>query len=246
VSRTKGKLPSTPLTLAAIRRQLRKLARPQSVPILRRFFKTGRGEYGEGDVFIGVKVPGVRTVCRECSEVSLPTVKKLLRSRVHEERLLALLILVQAFKSASEVERRRIYKLYLANTAFINNWDLVDASASQIVGAYLYARSKSPLTKLARSKLLWERRIAIIATFDYIRRLEFDETFRIADLLLHDEHDLIHKAVGWLLREIGKRDGAVEREFLSTRYKTMPRTMLLYAIERFPDVERRRYLAGQI
>ena len=246
MSRTKGKLPSTPLTLAAIRRQLRKLARPQSVPILRRFFKTGRGEYGEGDVFIGVKVPGVRTVCRECSEVSLPTVKKLLRSRVHEERLLALLILVQAFKSASEVERRRIYKLYLANTAFINNWDLVDASASQIVGAYLYARSKSPLTKLARSKLLWERRIAIIATFDYIRRLEFDETFRIADLLLHDEHDLIHKAVGWLLREIGKRDGAVEREFLSTRYKTMPRTMLRYAIERFPDVERRRYLAGQI
>jgi 3-methyladenine DNA glycosylase AlkD len=246
VSPTKGKLPPALLTVGDIRTRLRKHARPESVPILRRFFKTGPGEYGEGDVFIGVKVPGVRTVCRECSEVSLATVKTLLRSRVHEERLLAVLILVQAFKSASEVERRRIYKLYLAHTAYVNNWDLVDASASQIVGAFLYARSKAPLTKLARSKSLWERRIAIIATFDYIRRLEFDETFRIADLLLDDEHDLIHKAVGWLLREIGKRDGAVEREFLSTRYQTMPRTMLRYAIERFPDIERRKYLLGQI
>jgi 3-methyladenine DNA glycosylase AlkD len=246
VNRTKGKLPSTPLTVAEIRRRLRKHARPQRIPILRRFFKTGPGEYGEGDVFIGVKVPGVRTVCRECSEVSLTAVKQLLRSPVHEERLLALLILVQAFKSASEVERRRIYKLYLAHTAFINNWDLVDATASQIVGAFLHTRSKAPLTRLARSKLLWERRIAIIATFDYIARGEFDETFRIADLLLHDDHDLIHKAVGWLLREIGKRDGELERAFLSTRYKTMPRTMLRYAIERFPDVERRRYLTGQI
>jgi 3-methyladenine DNA glycosylase AlkD len=246
VSPTKGKLPSAPLTVGEIRRRLRKHARPQSISILQRFFKTGPGEYGEGDVFIGVKVPGLRTVCRECSDVSLPTVKTLLRSKIHEERLLAVLILVQAFKSASEVERRRIYKLYLAHTAFINNWDLVDASAAQIVGAFLHNRSKAPLTRLARSKSLWERRIAIIATFDYIGRLDYSETLRIADLLLHDEHDLIHKAVGWLLREIGKRDGAVEREFLSTRYKTMPRTMLRYAIERFPDIERRKYLVGQI
>jgi len=246
VSRTKGKLPPTPLTVAEIRRRLRKHARPQSVPILQRFFKTGPGEYAEGDRFIGVKVPGVRAVARECRDLSLSRVQKLLRSRVHEERLLAVLILCQAFKVASELEQRRLYRFYLAHTAYINNWDLVDASASQIIGVWLYSRSKTPLTTLARSKSIWERRMAIIATFDYIRRNEFDETLRIADLLLHDEHDLIHKAVGWLLREVGKRDGAVERAYLRTRYKTMPRTMLRYAIERFPDIERRKYLVGQI
>jgi 3-methyladenine DNA glycosylase AlkD len=246
VSRTKGKLPPAPLTLAEIRRRLRKHARPQSVSILQRFFKTGPGEYAEGDRFIGVKVPALRTVCRECRDVSLANIQRLLRSPIHEERMLALLVLTQTFKTASELEQRRLYKFYLAHTAFINNWDLVDSSASQIVGVWLYPRSKAPLTRLARSKSLWERRIAIIATFDYIRRNEFNETLRIADLLLRDEHDLIHKAVGWLLREIGKRDGAVEREFLRTRYKTMPRTMLRYAIERFPDIERRKYLVGQI
>jgi 3-methyladenine DNA glycosylase AlkD len=234
------------LTAAAIRRKLQAHARPQSIKILERFFKTRPGEYGEGDRFIGVKVPGVRAVCRDCRGASLVAISRLLRSPVHEERLLALLMLIDAFKAGDDAVRRRIYDVYLAHTAFINNWDLVDASAAQIVGAWLYHRSKAPLTQMARSSSLWERRIAIIATFDFIRRGEFDETLRISDMLLHDEHDLIHKAVGWLLREVGKRDQGMERAFLRTRYKTMPRTMLRYAIERFPAAERKRYLAGQV
>jgi len=223
--------------------RLRQHAEPANVPVLQRFFKTGPGEYGEGDRFIGVKVPGIRAVCRECRRASLKEVRTLLRSRVHEDRALALLILVDAFSRGREAERQQIYEFYCAHTAFINNWDLVDASAAQIVGGWLRGRSKAPLTRLARSKSIWERRIAIIATFDGIRAGEFDETFRIADLLLDDEHDLIHKAVGWLLREVGKRDGAAERRFLASRYQRMPRTMLRYAIERFPEKERRGYLA---
>jgi 3-methyladenine DNA glycosylase AlkD len=235
-----------PLTATAITRKLRSHANPASVAILQSFFKTGPGQYGEGDRFIGVKVPGIRTVCRECRGASLAEVQKLLRSPIHEVRALALVMLVDAFQAGDEQVRRRIYDLYLANTAFINNWDLVDCSAGQIVGGWLRGRSTAPLTRLARSKSLWERRIAMIATFDGIRRGDFDDTFRIADHLLHDEHDLIHKAVGWLLREVGKRDGAAERAFLKSRYKTMPRTMLRYAIERFPEAERRRYLEGRI
>lgn len=233
-------------TAAEARRQLRARAVPANVEILRRFFKTGPGEYGDGDVFIGVKVPDARIVCRDCRGMPLTEVRKLLRSRVHEERLLALLILVDAFRTADEGGRREIYECYLSHTAFINNWDLVDASASQIVGGWLRHRSTAPLTRLARSASLWERRIAMMATFDGIRRGEFAGTFRIADLLLHDEHDLIHKAVGWLLREVGKRDGGELRRFLAVRYRSMPRTMLRYAIERFPDPERRRYLTGQV
>ena len=235
-----------PLTAAAITRRLRSHANPASVAILQSFFKTGPGQYGEGDRFIGVKVPGIRTVCRECRGASLAEIQKLLRSPIHEVRALALLMLVDAFTDGDEPAERRIYDLYLANTAFINNWDLVDCSAGQIVGGWLRGRSTAPLTRLARSKSLWERRIAIIATFDGIRRGDFADTFRIADLLLHDEHDLIHKAVGWLLREVGKRDGKAERAFLDSRYKTMPRTMLRYAIERFPEGERRKYLEGRI
>ena len=235
-----------PLTATAITRKLRSHANPASVAILQSFFKTGPGQYGEGDRFIGVKVPGIRTVCRECRGASLAEIQKLLRSPIHEVRALALVMLVDAFQAGDEQVRRRIYDLYLANTAFINNWDLVDCSAGQIVGGWLRGRSTAPLTRLARSKSLWERRIAMIATFDGIRRGDFDDTFRIADLLLHDDHDLIHKAVGWLLREVGKRDGAAERAFLKSRYKTMPRTMLRYAIERFPEAERRRYLEGRI
>ena len=224
-----------PLTATAISRRLRSHANPASVAILQSFFKTGPGQYGEGDRFIGIKTPVIRTVCRECRGTPLEEIQKLLRSPIHEERSLALVMLVDAFTIGERQTQRRIYDLYLANTAFINNWDLVDCSASQIVGGWLRGRSTAPLTRLARSTSLWERRIAMIATFDGIRRGEFGETFRIADLLLHDEHDLIHKAVGWLLREVGKRDGAAERAFLASRYKTMPRTMLRYAIERFPE-----------
>jgi 3-methyladenine DNA glycosylase AlkD len=234
------------LTASAISRRLRSLANPGSVAILQSFFKTGPGQYGEGDRFIGVKVPALRALGRECRGTALDEMLKLLRSQIHEERALSLLMLVDAFKAGDQPSQRRIYQLYLANTAFINNWDLVDCSAGQIVGAWLRGRSSTPLTRLARSNWLWDRRIAIIATFDGIRRDDFAETFRIADLLLRDEHDLIHKAVGWLLREVGKRDGTAEREFLKARYRTMPRTMLRYAIERFPEAERRRYLTGSI
>jgi 3-methyladenine DNA glycosylase AlkD len=230
----------------AIRARLRAAADPSSVPILQRFFKTGPGQYGAGDVFIGIRVPVLRAICRECAGTNIRDVQSLLRSNVHEERLLALLLLVDAFERADATNRRRIYDLYLANTAYINNWDLVDASAGPIVGAYLDDRSRAPLRRLARSALLWERRIAIIATFHFIKQHEFEDTFEIADMLLADDHDLIHKAVGWMLREAGKRDKAALRRFLATRYRRMPRTMLRYAIERFPEAERRRYLRGTV
>jgi len=235
-----------PLTATAISRTLRSRANPENVPALRRFFKTGPGQYGEGDRFIGAKLPIIRALCRECGGTPLDEVLTLLRSPIHEERTLALLMLVDAFKAGDEGVRRRIHDLYLANTAFINNWDLVDCSASQIVGGWLRGRSRASLTRLARSKSLWERRIAMIATFDGIRRGELDDALRVADLLLHDDHDLIHKAAGWMLREVGQRDGARARAFLRTRYTTMPRTMLRYAIEKFPEEERQKYLRGDI
>jgi len=234
------------LTAPAVRRRLRALAVPANVAILQRFFKTGPGDYGEGDRFIGVKVPGIRTVCRDCRDVGDSVVLELLRSKVHEERLLALLLLVDKFERGDEPARRKAYETYLANTAFINNWDLVDSSAPQIVGGWLQPRSRAPLVRLARSASLWERRIAIVATWAFIRAREFDDTFRIADLIMNDDHDLIHKAMGWMLREVGKRDGQALRRYLSSRYRRMPRTALRYAIERFPETERKRYLAGQV
>jgi 3-methyladenine DNA glycosylase AlkD len=243
--------PSTPpssseITTAWIRKRLKQHADPASVAILQGFFKTGSGQYGEGDIFIGVRVPAMRAICRECRGATLDVVEPLLRSPVHEERALALLLLVDAFERADERERRRIYDFYLSTTQYINNWDLVDASAAQIVGGWLRDRSRTPLDRLSRSGSLWERRIAIIATFQFIRLGEFDDTFRIADRLLTDPHDLIHKAVGWMLREVGNRDGAAERRYLAARYDRMPRTMLRYAIEKFPEQERQDYLKGRI
>jgi 3-methyladenine DNA glycosylase AlkD len=227
---------------AEIQRMLRTRADPTRVPVLRSFFKTGRGEYGEGDEFIGATVPALRETCRECRGASLAEIRVLLGSPVHEDRLLALLLLVDAFKRADSAERQRIYEFYLSSTSRINNWDLVDASAPAIVGGWLHDRSRAPLGRLAKSTSLWERRIAIVATAYFIRRGEFDDTLAIASLLLRDRHNLIHKAVGWMLREVGKQDGAVERRFLDTHAPHMPRTMLRYAIERFPPAERASYL----
>lgn len=221
-------------------------ADPGSVPILQSFFKTGAGQYGEGDVFVGVRAPAMRNVCRDCRGAGLGAIRTLLRSRVHEERLLALLLLVDTFNHGDQADRRGLYDFYLSQTAFINNWDLVDSSAAPIVGAWLYERSRAPLRRLAKSQSLWERRIAIVATHYFIRRGDLDDTFRIADLLLDDTHDLIHKAVGWMLREAGNRDGAAERQFLKPRYGRMPRTMLRYAIEKFPAAERKKYLQGSV
>ena len=226
--------------------RLRQRADKSRVPGLQRFFKTGPGEYAEGDLFIGVTVPDLRRVCRECRGAAIPDILALLGSAVHEERLLALLLLVETFRRGTDETKREVYRLYLANTKFINNWDLVDSSAPHIVGAWLFTRSRAPLRRLARSSSLWERRIAIIATQFFIRNGDVGETFRIADLLLTDHHDLIHKAVGWMLREIGKRDRAAQVAFLREHHAAMPRTSLRYAIEHFPERERKRYLAGTI
>ena len=231
---------------ADISLRLRRLADADRVAVLQSFFKTGSGGYAEGDVFIGVTVPDLRRLCRECRGAGIPEILPLLASPIHEERALGLLLLVDAFARGTDADRRAIYRLYLANTKYVNNWDLVDCSAAPIAGAWLFTRPRAPLRRLARSSSVWERRIAIVATHYFIRKNDFEETFRIADLLLDDEHDLIHKAVGWMLREAGNRDPRAERRFLKTRYARMPRTMLRYAIEKFPEAERRRYLTGTI
>ncbi len=227
-------------------KRLRKLASREKAETARRFFKTGPGEYGEGDVFIGVRVPELRKLAREFQALSLTEVRKLIRSEIHEERLLALLILVGNLPKADPKVQKRIYDLYMAHLRYIDNWDLVDASAEHVVGAYLKERDKKPLYRLARSRVLWERRVAVMATFHDIKRNEFAETLKIAWVLLSDEEDLIQKAVGWMLREVGKRDMAVEEEFLKKHYAKMPRTMLRYAIERFPEPKRQRYLKGKV
>jgi 3-methyladenine DNA glycosylase AlkD len=234
------------LTAAAVRKRLRQHADAERAASLQRFFKTGPGDYAEGDRFIGVTVPAIRAVAREFRGAGLEVILPLLTSAIHEERALALVLLVGAFIAAGETQRQQIYRAYLSHTAFINNWDLVDCSAAAIVGGWLETRSRAPLTRLATSTSLWERRIAIIATFHFIKRRDFSETFRVADLLLDDPHDLIHKAVGWMLREVGNRDPRAERDFLVSRYARMPRTMLRYAIEKFPEVERKKYLRGEI
>ena len=208
-----------------------------------RFFKTGKGEYGEGDRFLGIRVPTLRKCLREYRAISLEDTLELLKSPFHEARLLALLILVAKYSSAdSNAEKVSIYRAYLNHTGFINNWDLVDSSAPQIVGAHLFSRDRNPIYRLAHASSLWERRISILSTFYFIRREEFTDTLAIAELLLRDREDLIHKAVGWMLREAGNRNREVEEEFLDRHYKEMPRTMLRYAIEKFPEKKRLAYL----
>ncbi len=232
--------------LSEIKKELRKQGDPQKARILQRFFKTGPGEYAEGDQFLGITVPVMRALSIRYAALSLTDATKLLHSRIHESRLLALLILIRQFQRADKKEQAVIYRLYLKHTRFINNWDLVDASAKHIVGAFLYKRDRNILTRLARSRLLWERRIGIIATFYFIERHQFQDTFRIAKILLKDPHDLIHKAVGWMLRETGKRNLAEEEKFLKKYYRQMPRTALRYAIERFPESMRLSYLKAKI
>lgn len=235
------------MTTASPQQQLKKLANPKKAIGVARFFKTGKGEYGEGDMFLGITVPQIRIVAKQCKDLSLKEMEKLLQSKIHEERLLALIILVNQFKKADEDKQKQIFDLYLSNTKYINNWDLVDVSAEYIVGGYLIDRSKTILKTLAQSKLLWERRIAIIATFQFIKQKQHEHTFIIAKILLRDDHDLIHKAVGWMLREVGKRiSETIEETFLQQHYQQMPRTMLRYAIERFEEKKRKKYLNGSI
>ena len=229
-----------------IQERLQVLGDPQRAQVLQKFFKTGPGQYGEGDVFVGLRVPEIREMVREYRSLALPEIIPLLQSPLHEARLLALFLLISIYARGDAPVRDQVYRAYLMNTRFINNLDLVDASAEHIVGAQLTNGSRERLHALAVSNLLWERRIAIMATFRFIKRGEFSDTFHIAGLLLRDPEDLIHKAVGWMLREIGKRDRPAEESFLRTHYKNMPRTMLRYAIEKFPDELRRRYLKGKI
>ncbi len=211
------------------------------------FFKTGKGDYGEGDKFLGVTVPSQRKVAKKYyKNLSIVEVIQLLQSEIHEYRLTALFMLVYKFQKASEADREKIFKLYLRNTKQVNNWDLVDSSAPHILGRYMFEHleERKVLYKFVKSKNLWERRIAVLATFWFINKGNFDDFLKIAELLLSDSHDLIHKAVGWGLREVGKRNIHAEKSFLNKHYKKMPRTMLRYAIEKFDEQERQSYLKG--
>lgn len=232
--------------LPQIQARLFELANPEAARGLQRFFKTGPGQYGEGGIFLGIKVPVLRKLAGEFPDVRPAEAAQLLRAKHHEARLLALVFLVRAYAKGCAAERQEIYDIYLAATSHINNWDLVDASAPYIVGAHLADRERAPLTLLAQSDALWERRIAIVATFHFIRRGEFADTLEIAARLLGDREDLIHKATGWMLREVGKRDLATLEGFLQRHYQDMPRTMLRYAIERFPEERRQAYLRGTV
>ena len=226
-------------TLADAKAELARMADPAKAQVLQRFFKTGKGQYGEGDVFIGVTVPLSRQVAMKYAGISLEDVKGMLYSKIHEERLVALMILVQ--KSKADLEG--VARFYIDNISQVNNWDLVDLSSPLILGAYLEMRDRSILYRLTASDKLWERRIAIIATQHFIRKGDFADTLKISEMLLGDTHDLMHKAVGWMLREVGKRDLAAEEGFLKRHLKKMPRTALRYAIERFPEEKRRAYMA---
>lgn len=221
---------------------LRAFANPKKTAVYKRFFKTGRGEYGEGDRFLGVTVPNIRAVAKRFQELPISEIEKLLHSPFHEERMLALCLLMLQYHRGDKKTRTQIYRLYLANAKYVNNWDLVDTTAQHIVGRHLEGKSKTILFRLAASKNLWKRRIAILSSFWEIRKGRTTLPLALAEKLLHDSHDLIHKAVGWMLREVGKKDGKVLRRFLDAHAPTMPRTMLRYAIEKFSNQERKRYL----
>jgi len=233
-------------TAAAIRREIRSLANADIATHSQRFFKTGKGEYGEGDRFLGVRVPLIRQQVKIHRDAPLKVIMSVLQSRWHEERLFAVLAMVDRYARGDDNTKKIIFDNYLANLRYVNNWDLVDSSAHLIVGPWLESRSRKRLYRMAKSRNLWERRVAIMSTYHFIRKNDFSDTLAIAELLLHDEHDLIHKAVGWMLRETGNRDKKVEVEFLQGCYQDMPRTMLRYAIEKFPERERKRWLQGKV
>jgi len=234
------------MRLKSLREILKKQTNPEQAKLYLRFFKTGKGEYGEGDMFLGIKVPVSRGIAKKFKDLSIPEIQELLNSEIHEERLIGLFTLVEQFNGADEEKKSTIYKLYLKNTKKVNNWDLVDLSADKIIGAYLVDKDKQILFKLAKSNNLWERRIAIMSTFYFIKNGFYDVTLEISNILINDKHDLIHKAVGWMLREIGNRDLTIEENYLKKHYNDMPRTMLRYAIEKFPEHKRQAYLKGNI
>lgn len=233
------------LTLQSLKEEIKSKSNSEKAKIFQRFFKTGKGQYGEGDIFLGITVPQSRILAKKYSSISFDNINSLLQSKIHEERLIALLILVDNYHKSNN-NKESIYNFYLNNIEYINNWDLVDLTADKIMGNYLSDKHKDILFKLAKSDNLWERRISIISTFNFIKNNQFNETLKISQILLNDKHDLIHKAVGWMLREIGKRNQEIEEQFLQKNYKSMPRTMLRYAIERFPEEKRLAYMKGKI
>ncbi|MCK4552766.1 DNA alkylation repair protein [Candidatus Pacearchaeota archaeon] len=227
--------------LSNLIKELQNASNPEQAEILQKFFKTG-----EGDVFLGIKIPVQRKIAKKYSGLNLYKLQELLNSKIHDYRSVALFILADKYKKSNEENKGNVFNFYLKNTQNINNWDLVDLSAPKIVGDFLFEKRKNILYELAQSENLWEKRIAIISTFTFIKKEKFEDALAISELLLNDTHDLIHKAVGWMLREIGKRDLEVEENFLRQHYKNMPRTMLRYAIERFEEEKRKKYLRGEI
>lgn len=230
------------MTAKEIQKELETYSTPEKKEFLPYFFKTGKGQYGEGDIFLGVVVPDTRKVAKKYKAIAFSEITKLLESGIHECRLCALLILVERFKKAKEEERKEIYNFYLSNTRYINNWDLVDLSTRDIVGEYLVDKDRKDLYRLADSPLLWEQRIAVISTYTFIRQNDFKDILALSERLLNHKHDLMHKATGWMLREAGKRDKQVLTAFLDKHYKVMPRTMLRYSIEKLSPEERAHYM----
>ncbi|MFO7446501.1 MAG: DNA alkylation repair protein [Ignavibacteriaceae bacterium] len=229
-----------------LKRRVKEESNPERAKFLQRFFKTGKGEYAEGDIFAGITVPIQRGIAKENLDLSFKELGELIKSPVHEERLISLLILVLRFPKAEPKEQEKIFKFYIKNIKTINNWDLVDLTAPNIAGWFLFDKDRTLLYELAISKNIWARRIAVIATFYFIKRNQYSDALSISKILLNDKHDLIHKATGWMLREIGKRNITAEEDFLKKYYKQMPRTMLRYAIEKFPEPKRKKYLMGKM
>ncbi len=229
------------------REEIRALANKEIAQHSLRFFKTDKGEYGHGDLFLGVRAPQIRLIAKKHIDISITDMKTLIQSKYHEERFLGLIILVNKYaKTKDKKNRNQLYKIYVSSFKYINNWNLVDVTCPHVTGKHLIDKDRTILYKWAKSEDLWAKRIAMVSTFSFIRKNDLEDTFKIAEILLHDEHDLIHKAVGWMLREAGKRDLKREETFLKKYYKTMPRTMLRYAIEKFPETKRQKYLKGTI
>ncbi len=236
-----------PMTmLNKLKKELKSLADPERARHESRYFKTGKGEYGEGDIFLGIKTVLKRQLAKKYVDLSLKDVEFLMTSKFHDYRQIALFVITNKYIKGDDKLRKEIFNFYLNHTKYINNWDLVDISAHKIVGDYLLNKDRKILYKLAKSKDLWEKRISIISTFAFIDEDDFKDSLQIAEILLHDEHDLIHKAVGWVLREVGKKDQDVEEKFLKKYYSVMPRTILRYAIEKFEENKRQKYLKGEI
>ena len=229
------------------REEIRALANKEIAQHSLRFFKTDKGEYGHGDLFLGVRAPKIRLIAKKHIDISITDMKTLICSKYHEERFLGLIILVNKYaKTKDKKNRNQLYKIYVSSFKYINNWNLVDVTCPHVTGKHLIDKDRTILYKWAKSEDLWTKRIAMVSTFTFIRKNDLEDTFKIAEILLQDKHDLIHKAVGWMLREAGKRDIKKEEAFLKKHYKTMPRTMLRYAIEKFPETKRQKYLKGTI